>query len=299
MLDSGIRVCQARLAKEGSDGHAIGKQAFGGSTKIGCKTNDGTVRDGRDQPRGAQPDNKPKDKPQNKTQPSITDFLAYEDLGPLPKDPPILMEASGEASSVELGTCMEMKPGENSLNSKNPQDCGEGQMNEAKRPDQNGRWFDHLMAHSNAEKQERAKEIQSLIEGCPECSVKERAAQEMTEAGMGGVADRNQLSETEKAEYDGRNGEWLKEGGAKFYSLTESEAASSGYDLNDEDGSGSSEVESLAESMSPVVGSTVRPQRLHHKCIISRTGSGGVMDSPAATLKWELGCHILRHGFDF
>ncbi|KAJ1216892.1 hypothetical protein NDU88_004490 [Pleurodeles waltl] len=86
-----------------------------------------------------------------------------------------------------------------------------------------------------------------------------------------GDADRNRLSETD--EYDGRNGEWLKDGGDKFYSLTEeSEAASSGYVLNEEDGSGSSEAESLAESMSPVVGPTVRPQRRHHKRIMSRTG---------------------------
>ncbi|KAJ1158131.1 hypothetical protein NDU88_010825 [Pleurodeles waltl] len=185
VTDKNESVRQARLAKEGSDGHAIGKQALGGSTKIGCKTNAGAVRDGRDQSRGAQPDNKPKDKPQNKTQPSITDFLAYEDSGPLPKDPPILMEDSGEASSVELGACMEMKPGKNSLNSKNPQDCGEGQMKEAKRLDQKARWFDHLVAHSNVQEQERAKETQSLIEGCPESSVKERIAQEKTEAVMG------------------------------------------------------------------------------------------------------------------
>ncbi|KAJ1214365.1 hypothetical protein NDU88_001984 [Pleurodeles waltl] len=192
----------AHLAKKGSDGHPIGKRALGGSTKIGCKTNAGAVRDGRDQSRGSQPNNKPKDKPQNKIQPSITDFLAYEDSGPLPKDPPILMEASGEASSVELGACMELKPGENSLNSKNPQDCGEGQMNEAKRPDQKARWFDHLMAHSNIQEQERAKETQSLTEGCLEACVKKRTAQEKTEAVMGGDADRKRLSETEKAEYD-------------------------------------------------------------------------------------------------
>ncbi|KAJ1106466.1 hypothetical protein NDU88_003867 [Pleurodeles waltl] len=157
-------VRQARLAKESRTGHAIGKRALGGSTKIGCKTNVGAVRDGRDQSIGAQPNNKPKDKLQNKTQPSITDFLAYEDSGPLPKDPPIPMEALGEASSVELGACMEMKSGENSLNSKNPQDCGEGPMNEAKLPDQKGRWSDHLMAHSNVQEQEKAKETQSLIE---------------------------------------------------------------------------------------------------------------------------------------
>ncbi|KAJ1159330.1 hypothetical protein NDU88_011997 [Pleurodeles waltl] len=149
VTDKNVSVRQVRLAKEGSDGHAIGKRALCGSTKIGCKTNAGVVRDGRDQSRGAQPNNKPKDKLQNKTQPSITDFLAYEDSGALPKDPPILIEASGEASSVELGACMEMKPGENSLNSKNPRDLGEGPMNEAKWPDQKARWSDHLKSHSN------------------------------------------------------------------------------------------------------------------------------------------------------
>ncbi|KAJ1209817.1 hypothetical protein NDU88_005189 [Pleurodeles waltl] len=171
-------VRKARLAKEGGDGHSTGKWALGGSTKIGCKINAGAVRDGKDQLRDVQPDNKLKDKLQSKTQPSITDFLAYEDLGPIPKDPPMLMEASGGTSNVELGLCMDMKPGENSLNSKNPQDCGEG-----------------------------------LIEGCPESCVKKRMAQEKTEAVIGADADRNQLSETEKAEYDRRNGEWLKEGG--------------------------------------------------------------------------------------
>ncbi|KAJ1159331.1 hypothetical protein NDU88_011998 [Pleurodeles waltl] len=112
---------------------------------------------------------------------------------------------------------------------------------------------------------------------------------------MGGAADRNRLLETEKAEYDGRNSEWLKEGGDKFYSLTESETASSGYDLNHEEGSGSSEAENLAERMSPVVGTTVRPQHRHHKRIKSRTGSGGVMDSPAATLKWDYSGIRLSH----
>ncbi|KAJ1107576.1 hypothetical protein NDU88_004966 [Pleurodeles waltl] len=228
VTDKNESVRQARLEKEGSDGHTFGKRALGGSTKIVCKTNTGAVRDGKDQSRGAQPDNKPKDKLQNKTQPSITDFLAFEDSGPLLKDPPILMKASGEASRVESGARMEMKSGEDSLNSKDPRDCGEGPMNEAKRLDQKAGVSDHLMAHSNIQEQERAKETQSLIEGCPESCVKERTAQEKMEAVMGGVADRNQLLGTEKkAEYVGRIGEWLKEGGDKFCSLTESETASS------------------------------------------------------------------------
>ncbi|KAJ1103796.1 hypothetical protein NDU88_001217 [Pleurodeles waltl] len=74
--------------------------------------------------------------------------------------------------------------------------------------------------------------------------------------------DKDWTFETGKAENDGRNIDWSKEGGDKFYLLTEeSEAASSGYNLNEEDGSGSSE----AESLSPAVGPTVRPQRRHRK----------------------------------
>ncbi|KAJ1169595.1 hypothetical protein NDU88_001486 [Pleurodeles waltl] len=207
VTDKTESVRQARLAKEGSDGHPTGKQALGGSTKIGCKINAWAVRDGKDQLRGVLPDNKPKDKLQSKTQPSITDFLAYEDSGLIPKDQPILMEASGGVRSVELGLCMETKPGENSLNSKNPQDCGEGQMNEAKWLDQKARWSEHLIAHNSIQEQKRAKETQSLIEGCPESCVKKRTAQEKTEAVIGGDVDRNRLSETGKAEYDGRNGE--------------------------------------------------------------------------------------------
>ncbi|KAJ1164093.1 hypothetical protein NDU88_004539 [Pleurodeles waltl] len=137
VTDKTESVPQARLAKEGSDGHATGKRALGGSKKIVFKINARAVRDGKDQLRSAQPDNKPKDKLQK--------------------------------------------------------------------------------------------------------------------------------------------------------------AASSGYDLNDEDGSGSSEAESLAERMSPVMGPTVRPQRRHHKCIMSRTGSGGVMDSPVVTLKWDYSGIRLSH----
>ncbi|KAJ1135872.1 hypothetical protein NDU88_002301 [Pleurodeles waltl] len=81
-------------------------------------------------------------------------------------------------------------------------------------------------------------------------------------------ADKDWAFETRKAENDGRNIDWSKDGGDKSYSLTEeSEAASSGYDLNEEDGSGSSE----AESLSPAVGHTVMPQRQHRKRIMSRT----------------------------
>ncbi|KAJ1112515.1 hypothetical protein NDU88_000779 [Pleurodeles waltl] len=79
VTDKTESVHQARLAKEGSDGHSTGKRALGGSTKTGCKINAGAVRDGKDQLRGVQPDNMPKDKLQSKIQPSITDFLAYED----------------------------------------------------------------------------------------------------------------------------------------------------------------------------------------------------------------------------
>ncbi|KAJ1160008.1 hypothetical protein NDU88_000510 [Pleurodeles waltl] len=99
-------------------------------------------------------------------------------------------------------------------------------MNEAKRPDQKARWSDHLITQNNIQEQERPKETQSLIEGCPESCVKKRTAQERTGAATGDDADRNRSSEIEKVEYDGRNGKWLKDGGDEFYSLTEeSEAA--------------------------------------------------------------------------
>ncbi|KAJ1156018.1 hypothetical protein NDU88_008743 [Pleurodeles waltl] len=111
---------------------------------------------------------------------------------------------------------MEVKLGENSLGSKNPQVYGEGQMNEAKRLDQKVRRSD-LISHNNIQEQEKAKETQSLIEGCPESCVKKRTAQERTGAAAGEDADRNRLLETEKVEYDGRNGDWLKDAGDKFY----------------------------------------------------------------------------------
>ncbi|KAJ1124189.1 hypothetical protein NDU88_002650 [Pleurodeles waltl] len=120
----------------------------------------------------------------------------------------------------------------------------------------------------------------------PLCS--QRTAQERTGAAAGEDGDKNWLSEIEKVEYDGRNGDWLKDGEDIFYSLTEaSEAASSRYDLNEEGGRGSSEAESLAEIVSPIAGPTVRLQRQHHKRTKSITGSVGVTDSPAATLMWD------------
>ncbi|KAJ1199011.1 hypothetical protein NDU88_002849 [Pleurodeles waltl] len=183
---------------------------------------------------------------------------------------------------------MNAKLGKNSLGSKNPQDCGEGLMSEVKRAEQKIRRSDHFIAHNNIQEQERAKETQRLIEGRPESCVKKRTVQERIGAAAGEDVDTNLSLEIEKVEYDGRNGNWLKDGGDKFYSLMEeSEAVSSGYDLNKEGGSSLSEAESLTESLSPVVGPTVQPQRRHHKCIKSRTGSVGVTDSPAATLKWD------------
>ncbi|KAJ1151576.1 hypothetical protein NDU88_004356 [Pleurodeles waltl] len=93
--------------------------------------------------------------------------------------------------------------------------------------------------------------------------------------------------ETRKAENDGKNIDCSKDGGDKFYSLTEeSKAVSSGCDLSEEDGS----VSSAAESLSSAVGPTVRAQRRHCKRIKSRTGSAVVRDSPegcAATLMWD------------
>ncbi|KAJ1114471.1 hypothetical protein NDU88_002708 [Pleurodeles waltl] len=93
--------------------------------------------------------------------------------------------------------------------------------------------------------------------------------------------------ETRKVEKDGKNIDWSNGGGDKFYSLTEdSEAVRSGYNLSEEDGSVSSE----AESLSSAVGPTVRPQQRHRKHIKFRAGSVGVVDSPegcAAMHKWD------------
>ncbi|KAJ1181035.1 hypothetical protein NDU88_006246 [Pleurodeles waltl] len=108
---------------------------------------------------------------------------------------------------------------------------------------------------------------------------------ERTTAGENVVKD--WTFETRKAENDGKNIDWSKDEGDKFYSLTkESEAVSTGCDLSEEDGSVSSE----AESLSSAVGPTLRPLRRHRQSIKSRTGSTVVGDSPegcAATLKWD------------
>ncbi|KAJ1114595.1 hypothetical protein NDU88_002830 [Pleurodeles waltl] len=86
-------------------------------------------------------------------------------------------------------------------------------------------------------------------------------------------------------------------GGDTFYSLMEeSEAASSGYDLNKEDDSGSSE----AESLSPAVGPRVRPQRQHRKRIMSKLVQLALQILPRGALRrssgttQELNCRNLR-----
>ncbi|KAJ1163880.1 hypothetical protein NDU88_004332 [Pleurodeles waltl] len=109
MADKTEGVCQTCMAKEGSDGHVAGKRLTGGSIKIGCKVSAraGTVKDGEDQSRGVEPDNKARDRTQNKLQAIITDFLTYGDQGSgavnpilLSKDVPTTME---EALGGEKG----------------------------------------------------------------------------------------------------------------------------------------------------------------------------------------------------
>ncbi|KAJ1198499.1 hypothetical protein NDU88_002340 [Pleurodeles waltl] len=66
--------------------------------------------------------------------------------------------------------------------------------------------------------------------------------------------------------------DWSRDDGDKFYSLTEdSEVISSGCNQSAVEGSTSSE----SESVSSAAGPTVRPQRRHHRCIKSWSGSTG------------------------
>ncbi|KAJ1172599.1 hypothetical protein NDU88_004444 [Pleurodeles waltl] len=157
-------------------------------------------------------------------------------------------------------------------------DCGEGHIDKAKNLEWQTRQSDNLTAHNNTQEQEeRAKETHNLVKECPESSGRKGIVREETRIATGEDVNKDWTFETGKAENDGRTIDWSKDGGDTFYSLTEkSEAASSGYDLNEEDGSSSSE----AESLSPAVGPTVRPQRRHSKRIMSRTGSAGIADSP-------------------
>ncbi|KAJ1090669.1 hypothetical protein NDU88_003798 [Pleurodeles waltl] len=202
-------------------------------------------------------------------------------------DAPTIKEAPGGVSRGEKDLCAGIRLAEGSLDSNNPQDCGKGQIEEAKNLEQT-RQSEYLTVYNNTQEQEeRAKETHNLVKECPEFRDRKGIVQEKTRIATGEDMDTDWTFETGKVENDGRNTDWSKKGGNKCYSLMEdSEAASSGYDLNEEDGSGSSE----AESLSPTVGPVVRPQRRHRKCITSRTGSAGIADSPegcAVTLKWD------------
>ncbi|KAJ1215866.1 hypothetical protein NDU88_003473 [Pleurodeles waltl] len=81
--------------------------------------------------------------------------------------------------------------------------------------------------------------------------------------------------------------EWSRDGGDKFYSLTEdSEAISSVCNQREAEGSISSE----SERASSAVGPTVKSQRQHRKCIRSWSGSTGGADlsgRSATALKWH------------
>ncbi|KAJ1148961.1 hypothetical protein NDU88_001785 [Pleurodeles waltl] len=207
------------------------------------------------------------------------------------KDVPTTIEeapAGGGTSRGEKDLCVDIRLAEGSLDSKKPQDCGEGQADEAKNLDRQVMQSENpIVLNCTQEQEERAKDTCNLVKECPEFCCRKGIVQEKTRTTTGEDADKDWAFETRKAENDGRNIYWSKDGGDKFYSLTEeSEADSSGYDLNEEDGSGSSE----AESLSSAVGPTVWPQHRHRKHIMSRTGSAGIADSPkgcAATLKWD------------
>ncbi|KAJ1087864.1 hypothetical protein NDU88_001026 [Pleurodeles waltl] len=116
-----------------------------------------------------------------------------------------------------MGLCTDIKLGESSLDSNSPQDCEEGQTSDVKNLEKQQKQSGYLIAHSNIQEQERAKETQNLIEGCPESCVRKGTEQEKTGAATGEDVDKNWTLETKKAENDRRNSDWLKDGGDKFY----------------------------------------------------------------------------------
>ncbi|KAJ1193780.1 hypothetical protein NDU88_003076 [Pleurodeles waltl] len=125
--------------------------------------------------------------------------------------------------------------------------------------------------------------IRDTVDEPPESRI--RKGKELNIAGYDAVKDLE--VETRKIERGLKNIDWSKDGGDKFYSLTEdSEAVSSGDNLSEDEGSISLESKSLPSAAGP----TVKLQQHHCKRIKSRTGSTGEVDSPgwsAATLKWD------------
>ncbi|KAJ1082415.1 hypothetical protein NDU88_002583 [Pleurodeles waltl] len=99
---------------------------------------------------------------------------------------------------------------------------------------------------------------------------------------MEGISDSNLLHvEARKIGRRKKVPDWSRDGGDKFYLLIEdSEASSSG--CNQCVGGGSTPSET--ESASSAEGSTVRPQRRHHQCLKTRSGSMGAVEP---SLKWD------------
>ncbi|KAJ1200212.1 hypothetical protein NDU88_004038 [Pleurodeles waltl] len=122
---------------------------------------------------------------------------------------------------------------------------------------------------------------------CPEIRQEKWIEWEKERNTVGEDVAKDWTFETRKVENEGKNTDWSKDGGDKFYSLMEeSEAVSSGCDRSEEDGNASS----TAESLSSAVGPTVRPQQWPRKRINSRIGAGIIGDSPeeyAEMLKWD------------
>ncbi|KAJ1126272.1 hypothetical protein NDU88_004680 [Pleurodeles waltl] len=139
---------QGRVVKEGSDGRLTGKWLTGGTSKISSKSSGGAgpevVKDGRDQLRGAQSDNKTRDRSQSKTQPIITDFLTYGDQGssaagpiPLSEDvPSIVPEALGGVYHNEKGSEAGKGLTESVPDLDKSQDYGDGRGDGLKNPEQ-------------------------------------------------------------------------------------------------------------------------------------------------------------------
>ncbi|KAJ1110463.1 hypothetical protein NDU88_007814 [Pleurodeles waltl] len=103
----------------------------------------------------------------------------------------------------------------------------------------------------------------------------------------GGSDGKNSEAEACKIGRGKKIPDWSGDGGDIFYLLTEeSKAISSGCNQSIVEGSTSSE----SESVSSVVGPTVRPQRQHRKCIKSRSGStvgAELSGQNARALKWD------------
>ncbi|KAJ1163049.1 hypothetical protein NDU88_003512 [Pleurodeles waltl] len=283
---------QWHVVKEGNDGRLTGKRLPGASSKISCKTSGGAgvVKDGRDQLRGAQSENKTRDRSQSKTQTIITNFLTYGDQGKLRRalSPSLRMsqtlwrrlwgvyhdEKGSEAGKglLESGPDLDIS-----------HDYVEGQGDRIKNLEQQ---VICATLHIIREQEERTKVTCNLIKECPEIQQEKGIEWQKERNTVGEDVVKDWTFETLKVENDGKNSDWSKDGGDEFYSLTEkSEAVSSGCDVSEEDGNASS----MAESLSSVVGPTVRPQRWQRKRINSRIGAGVIGDSPgecAEMLKW-------------